>query len=165
MYVRCVGIIIYLIYFYSSRLYNLSCSQSVRVLPHHQDTGGFFIAVLNKSDWLPWQRRPRHTADPSPSSSSGGGVGEGTERPSVLGAKERGEEREGVCEGGREAGVLAGGAEGQPSEGEKAGGVAAEVSDGGRKEGEGEGGKDSGAMESSPSTSRPSTTILGRYIL
>ena len=78
----------------------------------------------------------------------------------MLGAEERGEEREGVCEGGREAGVLAGGVEGQPSEGEKAGGVAAEVSDGGRKEGEGEGGNDSG---SSPSTRRPSTTILGRY--
>ena len=28
----------------------------MRVLPHHQDTGGFFIAVLQKQDWLPWQR-------------------------------------------------------------------------------------------------------------
>ena len=28
----------------------------MRVLPHHQDTGGFFIAVLQKRDWLPWQR-------------------------------------------------------------------------------------------------------------
>ena len=28
---------------------------SLRVLPHLQDTGGFFVAVLEKTDWLPWQ--------------------------------------------------------------------------------------------------------------
>lgn len=33
----------------------------MRVLPHHQDTGGFFIAVLEKKDWLPWQRKQRRT--------------------------------------------------------------------------------------------------------
>ena len=34
---------------------------SMRILPHHQDTGGFFIAVLHKLDWLPWQHKQRHT--------------------------------------------------------------------------------------------------------
>ena len=31
----------------------------MRVLPHHQNSGGFFIAVLQKNDWLPWQRKQR----------------------------------------------------------------------------------------------------------
>ena len=33
----------------------------MRVLPHHQDTGGFFIAVVEKKDWLPWQRKQKRT--------------------------------------------------------------------------------------------------------
>lgn len=33
----------------------------MRVLPHHQDTGGFFIAVLQKQNWLPWQRERKQT--------------------------------------------------------------------------------------------------------
>ena len=33
----------------------------MRVLPHHQDSGGFFIAVLEKKDWLPWQRKQKRT--------------------------------------------------------------------------------------------------------
>ena len=33
----------------------------MRVLPHHQDTGGFFIAVMEKKDWLPWQRKQKRT--------------------------------------------------------------------------------------------------------
>ena len=28
----------------------------MRILPHHQDTGGFFVAVLEKIDHLPWER-------------------------------------------------------------------------------------------------------------
>lgn len=27
----------------------------MRVLPHHQDTGGFFVAVLEKVKALPWE--------------------------------------------------------------------------------------------------------------
>ena len=27
------------------------------MLPHHQDTGGFFIALLEKNEWLPWQKQ------------------------------------------------------------------------------------------------------------
>ena len=37
---------------------------SMRILPHHQDSGGFFVALLCKKDWLPWQRKRRlATAD------------------------------------------------------------------------------------------------------
>lgn len=32
---------------------------SCRILPHHQNTGGFFIAVFKKLDWLPWQRKQK----------------------------------------------------------------------------------------------------------
>ena len=37
----------------------------MRVLPHHQDTGGFFIAVLEKKDWLPWQRKQKRARQPT----------------------------------------------------------------------------------------------------
>lgn len=30
---------------------------SQRILPHHQDTGGFFVAVLQKLTSVPWQRK------------------------------------------------------------------------------------------------------------
>lgn len=43
---------------------------SIRILPHHQDTGGFFVAALEKTDLLPWEssknlssndsEKPRH---------------------------------------------------------------------------------------------------------
>ena len=38
---------------------------SMRILPHYQDTGGFFVAVLKKHHWLPWQKhaRERETAN------------------------------------------------------------------------------------------------------
>lgn len=49
------------IYFYKERL-TPSLSHSGRILPHHQDTGGFFVAVLEKKDWLPWQRRKKLAA-------------------------------------------------------------------------------------------------------
>ena len=42
---------------------------SLRILPHLQDTGGFFVAVFEKTDWLPWQleaiskKQPNATTD------------------------------------------------------------------------------------------------------
>lgn len=27
----------------------------MRILPHHQDTGGFFVAILEKKKCLPWE--------------------------------------------------------------------------------------------------------------
>ena len=60
----------YIIMYFNRYLkHNVSLS-SLRVLPHHQDTGGFFIAVLHKSNWLPWQRKPRSEAAVRESSSS-----------------------------------------------------------------------------------------------
>lgn len=31
---------------------------SLRILPHHQNTGGFFVAVLVKKSSMPWNKRP-----------------------------------------------------------------------------------------------------------
>lgn len=42
-----------MLYFF--RLYFHQC-YSMRILPHHQDTGGFFVAVLKKVKSLPWER-------------------------------------------------------------------------------------------------------------
>ena len=42
----------------------------MRVLPHYQNSGGFFIAVLEKKDWLPWQRKQRKTRKPEVTSES-----------------------------------------------------------------------------------------------
>ena len=73
---------------------------SVRVLPHHQDTGGFFVAVLHKSDWLPWQRTARQTSSGGPAPATTASCDETALRPSVLkeegevGERERGEGQE-----------------------------------------------------------------------
>ncbi|XP_064398499.1 RNA cytosine-C(5)-methyltransferase NSUN2-like isoform X2 [Halichondria panicea] len=40
----------------------------MRVLPHHQNTGGFFIAVLEKTEWLPWQKQRKTTTEADPES-------------------------------------------------------------------------------------------------
>lgn len=37
----------------------------MRILPHHQDTGGFFVAVLEKSRILPWQKKPTPLPTPN----------------------------------------------------------------------------------------------------
>uniref|UniRef100_A0A1L8DS14 tRNA (cytosine(34)-C(5))-methyltransferase n=1 Tax=Nyssomyia neivai TaxID=330878 RepID=A0A1L8DS14_9DIPT len=39
--------------------YNLQ--RCMRILPHHQDTGGFFVAVLMKKKLVPWQAEVRET--------------------------------------------------------------------------------------------------------
>ncbi|OWF56488.1 tRNA (cytosine(34)-C(5))-methyltransferase [Mizuhopecten yessoensis] len=48
----------------------LHLDRCVRVLPHHQDTGGFFIAVLTKKTHLPWQPPPKDTESSSTDSKS-----------------------------------------------------------------------------------------------
>ncbi len=40
----------------------------MRVLPHHQNTGGFFIALLEKTEWLPWQKQRKTTTEADPES-------------------------------------------------------------------------------------------------
>ncbi|XP_053618621.1 tRNA (cytosine(34)-C(5))-methyltransferase [Plodia interpunctella] len=36
----------------------------VRILPHHQDTGGFFVAVFEKKSQLPWEKEIKETETP-----------------------------------------------------------------------------------------------------
>ena len=131
----------------------------MRVQPHFQDTGGFFIAVLEKKDWLPWQskmkqkRTKRNTTSPSSenikmevedmsvrTSQSGAesladmdvGMETNSERgPEVVGGGE-GEDREGE-EGGE---GMEGGEEGKGVNGEGGG---KEGEEGEKKEGEGKG--------------------------
>lgn len=42
----------------------LGLDKCVRILPHHQDTGGFFVAVLEKNRMLPWQKKPTPLSAP-----------------------------------------------------------------------------------------------------
>ncbi|KAE8748043.1 hypothetical protein FOCC_FOCC005238 [Frankliniella occidentalis] len=53
--------------------YNLD--RCIRILPHLQNTGGFFVAVLNKVKTLPWEARPKTTEQ----SSDSGEINEATE--------------------------------------------------------------------------------------
>ena len=48
--------------FYFHSLFNVLFFLSIRLYPHHQDTGGFFIAVLQKKSTLPWV--PGHRPGP-----------------------------------------------------------------------------------------------------
>ena len=32
---------------------------SMRLLPHHEDSGGFFVSVLVKKDTLPWRKKQK----------------------------------------------------------------------------------------------------------
>ncbi|CAI7989852.1 RNA cytosine C(5)-methyltransferase NSUN2 [Geodia barretti] len=138
-----------------SLLPQLNLHRCVRVLPHHQDTGGFFIAVLCKSDWLPWQRRPRDSEGATATSSSceetaprpsvlegeegGGRGGEEREKPSVLMDETGGKEGEGCGEENGEPSVLVGNEEekGGEEEGGEEGGERRRVLTG-EKGGDGE---------------------------
>lgn len=78
-----VGMVFFSLYLISPP----SCS--IRILPHLQNTGGFFVAVLQKHRWLPWQhqaKRPPATsqvglapATSDPHSQSGDGEQDGHE--------------------------------------------------------------------------------------
>lgn len=41
----------------SEKLVNMKLERCMRILPHHQNTGGFFVAVLVKKAPMPWNRR------------------------------------------------------------------------------------------------------------
>nr|XP_055074981.1 RNA cytosine C(5)-methyltransferase NSUN2 [Misgurnus anguillicaudatus] len=41
----------------SEKLANMRLERCMRILPHHQNTGGFFVAVLVKKAPMPWNRR------------------------------------------------------------------------------------------------------------
>ena len=36
----------------------------MRLLPHHEDSGGFFVSVLVKKDTLPWRKKQKVTKVP-----------------------------------------------------------------------------------------------------
>ena len=40
---------------------SISC-RCMRILPHQQDTGGFFVAVLHKKKSCPWENKKRYEA-------------------------------------------------------------------------------------------------------
>nr|XP_056718249.1 RNA cytosine C(5)-methyltransferase NSUN2 [Euleptes europaea] len=40
------------------KLKALNLERCLRILPHHQNTGGFFVAVLIKKSPMPWNKRP-----------------------------------------------------------------------------------------------------------
>jgi len=42
----------------------------VRLLPHHQNTGGFFVALLEKSALCPWERQPKESSESAPTEDS-----------------------------------------------------------------------------------------------
>ncbi|KAI7799278.1 RNA cytosine C(5)-methyltransferase NSUN2 [Triplophysa rosa] len=54
----------------SEKLANMKLERCMRILPHHQNTGGFFLAVLVKKAPMPWNRRfPKlHNKDANSSS-------------------------------------------------------------------------------------------------
>ncbi|KAF0047650.1 hypothetical protein F2P81_001283 [Scophthalmus maximus] len=55
--------------FYDRILCDVPCS--MRILPHHQNTGGFFVAVLVKKAPMPWNKRfPKMRKDVSSSSAA-----------------------------------------------------------------------------------------------
>uniref|UniRef100_G3P2N6 tRNA (cytosine(34)-C(5))-methyltransferase n=1 Tax=Gasterosteus aculeatus aculeatus TaxID=481459 RepID=G3P2N6_GASAC len=46
----------------SEKLSDMHLERCMRILPHHQNTGGFFVAVLVKKAPMPWNRRyPKHS--------------------------------------------------------------------------------------------------------
>ena len=43
---------------------DMNLDRCIRLLPHHGDTGGFFVAVLEKTAPLPWQIDQKDCPDP-----------------------------------------------------------------------------------------------------
>lgn len=103
------------------KLQAMHLERCLRILPHHQNTGGFFVAVLVKKASMPWNKRPpklqgelaepRAPVPPSPAEPMAGCTSDTSELESKLapgisdtGAVERaenmdssGSKRDGVC--------------------------------------------------------------------
>uniref|UniRef100_A0A8C8I5C4 tRNA (cytosine(34)-C(5))-methyltransferase n=1 Tax=Oncorhynchus tshawytscha TaxID=74940 RepID=A0A8C8I5C4_ONCTS len=57
----------------TEKLANMKLERCMRILPHHQNTGGFFVAVLVKKAPMPWNRRfPKVYTHDSPKEGVGG---------------------------------------------------------------------------------------------
>uniref|UniRef100_A0A8C0TLM3 tRNA (cytosine(34)-C(5))-methyltransferase n=1 Tax=Canis lupus familiaris TaxID=9615 RepID=A0A8C0TLM3_CANLF len=103
------------------KLQAMHLERCLRILPHHQNTGGFFVAVLVKKSSMPWNKRPPklqvESAEPrepvraSPAHPTGGAAADPTEPGSkAVGGMEdtdtmerpenvddSGSKRDGVC--------------------------------------------------------------------
>uniref|UniRef100_A0A671DXH1 tRNA (cytosine(34)-C(5))-methyltransferase n=2 Tax=Rhinolophus ferrumequinum TaxID=59479 RepID=A0A671DXH1_RHIFE len=97
------------------KLQAMHLERCLRILPHHQNTGGFFVAVLVKKSSMPWNKRapkvnlqgvatePRAPVHPSPAGPSeldskpvpGMGAAETTETSEGL--ESNGNKKDGVC--------------------------------------------------------------------
>lgn len=84
----------------TEKLAKMHLERCMRILPHHQNTGGFFVAVLLKTAPMPWNKRlPKVRKEVSASSDSGSvSVGEG-------GSAEAAQETPAVDEGPKGAAV------------------------------------------------------------
>ncbi|KAL2080073.1 hypothetical protein ACEWY4_023866 [Coilia grayii] len=61
----------------ADKLKDMHLERCMRILPHHQNTGGFFVAVLLKKSAMPWNRRhPRPRKDKSQASAAEAGPDE-----------------------------------------------------------------------------------------
>ncbi|XP_014674594.1 PREDICTED: tRNA (cytosine(34)-C(5))-methyltransferase-like [Priapulus caudatus] len=59
----------------------LHLENCLRILPHHQDTGGFFVAVLQKNSRLPWMTaKPPKVSAPVEEDGSNAGEGDGEKK-------------------------------------------------------------------------------------
>ncbi|XP_007951453.1 RNA cytosine C(5)-methyltransferase NSUN2 [Orycteropus afer afer] len=103
------------------KLQAMNLQRCLRILPHHQNTGGFFVAVLVKNSPMPWNKRQpkllgrsaeiRDAPHPSPKHPTGGKVTEPSEADSkplsevgvvegiqgMEDADNDGSKRDGVC--------------------------------------------------------------------
>ncbi|XP_025410289.1 tRNA (cytosine(34)-C(5))-methyltransferase [Sipha flava] len=60
-------------------LFNLN--KCIRILPHHQDTGGFFVTVLEKTKPLPWETALKETQEENEKSANGVEIKENKRKP------------------------------------------------------------------------------------
>ena len=56
-------------------------------MPHHQNTGGFFVAVLVKHSWLPWQHQAKKQPPSVPTAECTSSVCEEVEKDISDGTK------------------------------------------------------------------------------
>ena len=74
------------------------CPPSMRVLPHQQDTGGFFVALLTKVTVLPWQKKVTKGGRREEEMTMGGSVEEEEGEREKEGEEEEGEEQGGTVD-------------------------------------------------------------------
>ncbi|XP_076157945.1 RNA cytosine C(5)-methyltransferase NSUN2 [Alosa pseudoharengus] len=83
------------------KLKDMHLERCMRVLPHHQNTGGFFVAVLLKKSHMPWNRRHPRTRnkDKTQASSAEAEVAPDVDQPIADSPPNEAPEAEGEAEG------------------------------------------------------------------